>query len=162
MYKSVVCPLLEYAHPVWYPHTTQNINALESVQCRQQVKCYISLVGANHLMTASRSYIGLPFTNTTIITLFMIVYTTEILYLFMNITNYLELHPDLISYLFIKSHPPLIHIIFPSLWTSHSFGTLTIWVIPCQVNQKFRITSRILMKLGIFVIPMGLITCTNF
>ena len=35
-------------------------------------------------------------------------------------------------------------------------------VIPCQIDQKFRVTTRILMKLGIFVVPMGLITHTNF
>ena len=40
------------------------------------------IVGANHLMTASGSYIGLPSNNATIITLsalYMTVYTTEIL-----------------------------------------------------------------------------------
>ena len=29
-----VCPMLEYARPVWRPHTTQNINILEFVQRR--------------------------------------------------------------------------------------------------------------------------------
>jgi len=37
-----------------------------------------------------------------------------------------------------------------------------LWVIPCQINQEFRVTSRILTKLGVFVVPMGLITHTNF
>ena len=67
----------------------------------QQVECYISLLEQTIWWL---SYIGLPFTNATIITLsamFMIVYSTEILYLFINITNYLELQPDLILYLFV-------------------------------------------------------------
>jgi len=32
------------------------------------------------------------------------------------------------------------------------------WVIPCQINQEFRVTSQILTKLGVFVVPMGLIS----
>jgi len=35
-------------------------------------------------------------------------------------------------------------------------------VIPYQINQEFRVTSQILMKLGIFVVSMGLITHKNF
>jgi len=58
-------------------------------------------------MTAFRSYIGLSSNNTTIITLsamYMILYTTEILYLLMSISNYLELQPDLILYPSSYSH----------------------------------------------------------
>ena len=33
-YKCIVCPFMEYASPVWHPHTAKNINALESVQRR--------------------------------------------------------------------------------------------------------------------------------
>jgi len=39
---------------------------------------------------------------------------------------------------------------------------IDMWVIPCQINQEFRITSWILTKLSVFVVPMGLITHTNF
>ena len=35
-------------------------------------------------------------------------------------------------------------------------------VIPCQINKEFRVTSRILMKLVVFVVPMVLITHANF
>ena len=35
-------------------------------------------------------------------------------------------------------------------------------VIPCQINKEFRVTSRILTKLGVFVVPMVLITHANF
>ena len=38
----------------------------------------------------------------------------------------------------------------------------SIWVIPCQINKEFRVTSRILMKLGVFVVPVVLITRANF
>ena len=97
--------MLEYACRVWHPHTAQNINTLESVQRRAVIGqptasgMQYLIVGANHLRTASRSYIGLPSQNAIIITLsvmYMIVYTTEILYLFMTITVYLKLQPDLI------------------------------------------------------------------
>jgi len=55
---------------------------------QQQVECYIYfIVEANHLMTAFRSYVGLPSNYTTIITLSAMVYTTEILYLLMNIAG---------------------------------------------------------------------------
>ena len=37
-----------------------------------------------------------------------------------------------------------------------------IWVIPCQINKEFWVTSRILTKLGVFVVPMVLTTRTNF
>ena len=37
-----------------------------------------------------------------------------------------------------------------------------ICVIPCQINKEFRITSRILTKLGVFVVPVVLITHANF
>jgi len=40
LYECVVRPMLEYACPIWHPHTTQNINALESVQCR--AACWMS------------------------------------------------------------------------------------------------------------------------
>ena len=33
-YKCIVRPVMEYASPVWHPHTAKNINALESVQRR--------------------------------------------------------------------------------------------------------------------------------
>ena len=33
-YKSMVCPILEYASTVWDPHTNVNITKLESVQRR--------------------------------------------------------------------------------------------------------------------------------
>ena len=36
------------------------------------------------------------------------------------------------------------------------------WVIPCQINQEFRVTFRILTKLGVFVVPVVLITHANF
>ena len=36
------------------------------------------------------------------------------------------------------------------------------WVIPCQINKEFRVTSRILTKLGVFVVPVVLITYANF
>ena len=35
-------------------------------------------------------------------------------------------------------------------------------VIPCQINKEFRVTSRILTKLGMFVVPAVLITHANF
>jgi len=34
VYKCIVCPVLEYAFPVWHPHTTQKINTLESRAAR--------------------------------------------------------------------------------------------------------------------------------
>ena len=37
-----------------------------------------------------------------------------------------------------------------------------IGVIPCQINQEFRVTSQILTKLGVFVVPVALITHANF
>ena len=37
-----------------------------------------------------------------------------------------------------------------------------IGVIPCQINKEFRVTSRILTKLGTFVVPVVLITHANF
>jgi len=33
-YRCIDRPVLEYACPVWHPHTTKNINVLESVQRR--------------------------------------------------------------------------------------------------------------------------------
>jgi len=54
-----------------------------------------SLLESNHLMTA----LAHPSNNATLTAMYMIVYTTEILYLLMNITNYLKLQPDLILYL---------------------------------------------------------------
>ena len=36
------------------------------------------------------------------------------------------------------------------------------WVIPCQINKEFRVTSRTLTKLGVFVVPLVLITHVNF
>ena len=33
-YKCIVQPVMEYAWPVWFLHTTKNINSLEHVQCR--------------------------------------------------------------------------------------------------------------------------------
>ena len=38
-YKSMVCPILEYASPVWDPHTNVNIQKLESVQRRAARFC---------------------------------------------------------------------------------------------------------------------------
>ena len=35
-------------------------------------------------------------------------------------------------------------------------------VIPCQINKEFRVTSWILTKLGMFVVPVVLITHANF
>ena len=35
-------------------------------------------------------------------------------------------------------------------------------VIPYQINKEFRVTSRILTKLGVFVVPVVLITHANF
>ena len=35
-------------------------------------------------------------------------------------------------------------------------------VIPCQINQEFSVTSWILTKLGVFVVPVELITHANF
>ena len=32
----------------------------------------------------------------------------------------------------------------------------------CQINKEFRVTSRILTKLGVFVVPVVLITHANF
>ena len=37
-----------------------------------------------------------------------------------------------------------------------------VWVIPCQINKEFRVISRILTKLGMFVVPVVLITHANF
>ena len=37
-----------------------------------------------------------------------------------------------------------------------------IGVIPCQINKEFRVTSQILTKLGVFVVPVVLITHANF
>ena len=37
-----------------------------------------------------------------------------------------------------------------------------LWVIPCQINKEFWVTAWILMKLGVFVVPMVLTTHTNF
>jgi len=37
-----------------------------------------------------------------------------------------------------------------------------IGVIPCQINKEFWVTSRILTKLGVFVVHMVLTTHTNF
>jgi len=34
----------------------------------------------------------------------------------------------------------------------------SIWVIPCLIDKEFRVTSRILTKLGVFVILMVLTT----
>ena len=39
-YKAMVRPVLEYASPVWDPHTTININLLESVQRSAARLCY--------------------------------------------------------------------------------------------------------------------------
>jgi len=35
-------------------------------------------------------------------------------------------------------------------------------VIPCQINKEFWVTTRILTKLGVFVVPMVLTTNANF
>ena len=40
--------------------------------------------------------------------------------------------------------------------------TFCIGVIPCQINKEFRVTSRILTKLGMSVAPVVLITHANF
>ena len=37
-----------------------------------------------------------------------------------------------------------------------------LWVIPCQINKEFRVTSRILTKFVVFVVPVVLITHANF
>ena len=39
---------------------------------------------------------------------------------------------------------------------------MDIWVIPCQINKEFRVTSQILMKLGVFVVPVVFITHAIF
>ena len=36
------------------------------------------------------------------------------------------------------------------------------WVILCQINKEFRVTTWILMELGVFVVPVVLITHINF
>ena len=36
------------------------------------------------------------------------------------------------------------------------------WIIPCQINKEFRITSQVLTKLGVFVVPVVLITLQIF
>ena len=33
-----------------------------------------------------------------------------------------------------------------------------IWVIPCQINKEFWVTSLIVMKVGVLVVPMVLTT----
>ena len=43
-----------------------------------------------------------------------------------------------------------------------NLGSHILWVIPCQINKEFWVTSRILTKLGVFVVPMVLTTHSNF
>jgi len=62
-YKCIVCPVLEYACPVWHPHTAKNINVLESVQRIEELPAGLPTaggflhhtVGASPLMTAFKS-----------------------------------------------------------------------------------------------------------
>ena len=48
-----------------------------------------------------------------------------------------------------------------TMWLK-GFLRIVYWVIPCQINKEFRVTSRILTKLGVFVVPVVLITHANF
>ena len=34
-----------------------------------------------------------------------------------------------------------------------------VWVIPCQINTEFGVTSRISTKLGVIIVPVVLTTC---
>ena len=47
-------------------------------------------------------------------------------------------------------------------FTARLFLSRYLWVILCQINKEFWITSQILPKLGVFVVPMVLTTHTNF
>ena len=50
-----------------------------------------------------------------------------------------------------------IHVSTPSYSSVNTSNR----VIPCQINKEIRIISWILMKHGVFVVPMVFITCTN-
>ena len=56
------------------------------------------------------------------------------------------------------------HEKFPESNTGSGFGKIMTVdrVIPCQINKEFGVTSRILTKLGVFVVPVVLITHANF
>ena len=44
LYKSLVCPILEYCSPVWCPHIKKDLNTLEKVQ-RRALKCALGNIG---------------------------------------------------------------------------------------------------------------------
>ena len=72
----------------------------------------------------------------------------------------------------IKCSPSMIRIKIQNAWSPGEFAghkhkkctysLAGLWVIPCQINKEFRVTSRILTKFGVFVVPMVLITHANF
>ena len=119
------------------------------------------IVGANHPMTASRSYIGLPSSNVIIITLsvrYMIVSTTEVPYHFMTITIYLRLQPDLIltirpvtSTINASCYSFFVHS--PFLWNSILYSILQLqkspvcFVRPCVVTFFWFLQMYIIINL---------------
>ena len=48
------------------------------------------------------------------------------------------------------------------MFLEYKINCISIRVIPCQINKEFRVTSRILTKLGMFIVPVVLITHANF
>ena len=110
-YKCIVRLVLEYACFVWHSYTTKNVNLLESVQCR--AACWSSNSRWNPLLLCwskpSNTRIELTYHQAMPqvfhyipVTMYMIIFTIEIHYLFMNIISYLKPRPDLNLYPFIQ------------------------------------------------------------
>ena len=59
LYKSMVRPIIEFASPVWDPHTLLNINRLESIQRSTARFCYNDYVRTSSV-TSMLNKLNLP------------------------------------------------------------------------------------------------------
>ena len=57
---------------------------------------------------------------------------------------------------------PIVKKAIKELQEGMYFLAKSTWVIPCQINTEFGVTSRILTKLGVIIVPVMLTTCTKF
>ena len=115
-YKCIVRPVLEYACPEWhlYSNTIWNpYNIRLPIGLPIVGGIHYHIAGVNLLMTVCKSYTSLPSSSATSISpfaMYMIVCTTEALFLFTIIFSYLKPQLDLILYRSGQLYLLLIHI----------------------------------------------------